>query len=1348
TPPGALADSNTPRLSPLRNPMRYGVDQDVVDNNTGLPPFDGLPDHPYNFAPYHVVPFTNWPDGPLGGPPDLLWPDGPGNPGGADLPEGNPVGNPGFGDARWLADHEPLRWLSPGLDGVPGTPDDFEAFSHWRHMTNIAHANNGFRIVVGIHDVGDLNGDGLGQLVTGLSDPVEQWLAVKPQEALGDPIPIFNPITGNAVFRNSVDFGDRWLNWFSLGVLSYAETYLDPTLVPPNFYDLGDLDGDGFAFNHPDGDLPQDEFVAGSARHAVSSILADTDGDGFTDSFWFLAPTMTERGIRQIVAMRIIDNSAMLNANVATRFLRNDSDFGFGPGSKTAGHTPADLALVGQLLNIPPDVPIPPNWNVGILDNPANHETVPDPFFYGDTTIGYDVDMWDTATTPPSGGRALNYLQQIGIIDQNFILNPNFSTELNIAADRLRYWQLAGLRPLAPVGGLTPFGFTEELELRMFHGQNYPWIASRFERAVQANVRSHYIANPGDSLQLLHANLAREESSEYLDQLTNRELVFDHRRKLTMYSGARNDEMPPWLWWRWELPTGVPPGGAEEANFRAQARTKLDLREPDNLTFLPGAKSFRDRLAPTLLLALVDGDEVDGSSYFGPYDSGPLVTGLTFARWLAAGLAANIIESRDADSNYGFVQNSSVPLPQVGSWDQYLPLRFLGMEKQPFLVEALIGHVYKATTIATDIHPGTPPIAPGHNILCADSPTSTIVVVQVANPFDSVLDVSDFRLDVFGKTVSLNVGGTINPGAAKTFYAIVNELDGDPFHDPWVNALQLDATFSDKVNVTDPPSDISTNRSDYDSGVEEHAIELVRIISSFANGNFGNVPVLIDRIDIAEPDSLEDFGFGQNVTGMEYEATGDCTEPFGGDPWPGVVNIEGDTHWIQWVHVSRDWDIEFNNDPGIQADERNPRYVFAAREVDPPDEDSFSTATTDDGDVVFVNFDGIANFRFHESLKEAETGVSLDFSMQMLQKDADFEQVGELLNVWMFGHLLSFVSGPPGQLDTAYIETLQTFSEFMINDKVAGEGVRANRLTVVPDVVGLGEGLVGQVVGVPDPDDPNYPIYLLNPLHAVPALPAGARVLDAFVCEGLGVNLGGSRFGNANGFTGKSTPGLININTAPPEVMRSAPHMARLVHEDNLPADNPFVRVPEAIVRYRERFGDPMDNTDPLPAYGDRGDDTFIEDLRGERGIASIGELMLITEPASFAAPPNLEPNENWQIDFAGLDPFTTTPGQSTQISTDVNDLPGNDPDIVAEDAEELNLLFAGMSNMLTTRSDVFTVYFRVRSFIQNPTTGVWDATNPEFIVDDSRYVMLVDRSEVNHPNDKPKILYLEKLPK
>ncbi len=53
-----------------------------------------------------------------------------------------------------------------------------------------------------------------------------------------------------------------------------------------------------------------------------------------------------------------------------------------------------------------------------------------------------------------------------------------------------------------------------------------------------------------------------------------------------------------------------------------------------------------------------------------------------------------------------------------------------------------------------------------------------------------------------------------------------------------------------------------------------------------------------------------------------------------------------------------------------------------------------------------------------------------------------------------------------------------------------------------------------------------------------------------------------------------------------------------------------------------------------------------------------------------------------------------------------------------------------------------------MRSFRQNPVSGIWDATNPEYIVDETRYVMLVDRSRVNTPADAPRIVYLEKLPK
>ncbi|MEE8154036.1 MAG: hypothetical protein V3T53_03635 [Phycisphaerales bacterium] len=1335
-------NSNTPRLS--QRPLDFNLDG-VFDYFPLRYATD--PTVPYGFAPYHVVAYTNWPDPLLADAPN--WPSGPGNlhalAGTASLFlafEGNPVGNPGFGDTRWLADHEPLRWITTGGE---------IAFSHWRHMTNIARPNNGFRICRDISDITNVNGF-FGGIVENLSIPVEQWLAILPANVAavtGDSS--MAPFLGNDIFMG------QWQSWFGPDYqLAYTISANQVLGIPANFYNLSNLNPGitpphEWFINDVPQDRPESEFIPFTARHTVNRVLVDTDGDGFTDSFWFLAPTMTERGIRQIVAVRISDNSAMLDVNVATRFNRLN----------TTGATPSDLQLVGDIT----DGAYTGGLDVGYFDNPAHHETAPFELF-GTTDIGYNPLMWAEWMTGPSD-RALNYLQQIGVIDQGFNLNPNFSTQLNTALDRLTYWQLAGRRPLEPVGGLTPFGLTEEMELRISHGQNYPWIASRFEKVVQSNV-----ANETGDWQFLHANLAREESSEYLDQLSNVELAFDHRRNLTMYSGARNDQMPPWLWWRWDLlpddvldqalmnPADLDGNGVADVidRFLAQARRKLDLREEANPPLFDGERDFAYRLPRTLMLALTDGDQDFGNSYYGAYDvnDGLIVNALTHARRLAAGLAANILEFRDADSGYGFVQTSSVPLPRVGTWNQDLRQRFLGMEKQPFLVEALIGHVYKSDFTVPGGGDDPPPYTNnGNHMIYEESPNSTIVVVQIANPFDEVLNLNNFRLRVFPEggdphevDFSTLPNPSIDPGEARTYYAIENELDGDPFHDPWVNVLQLDATFSQSVNVTEPASGISNERSVYDSGDEEHGIELVRRIDSNANGNIGTVAVLIDRIDISAPTVNEDFEFGESVEDLantEPDSFPQVPPPPFDNPlqtFPGL-DIGDNTYWIQWVHVSRDWDVN----AVIQANERNPRYVFAARDVDPGAE-PFATATTDDGDVVFTEFVGSDDIHFHESVKEADTGFSLNFSMQMLQKDADFEQVGELLNVWMFGHLLSF---EPGQINTAYIETVQTFSEFMIDEDRAGEDVRANRLTIVPDVVDLGPAKVGEVVGMADPDDLHNPNYLLNPLHAVPAVPAAARVLDAFVCD--------TGLLNANGFTGKSTPGLINVNTAPPEVMRSAPHMARLVHELNTPSDNPSVRVPEAIVRYRERFGDPIGLNEILPIYGNRGGganppfflgNPDLVNLRGERGFASLGELMLLMEPANFLLPPNLEPNDNWRIDFSGLMPFVDVANnvESTRISTDVNDLPGNNPDIVAEDAEELNLLYSGMSNMLTTRSDVFTVYFRVRSFIQNPTTGVWDATNPEFIVDDSRYVMLVDRSEVNQPNDKPKILYLEKLPK
>ena len=78
---------------------------------------------------------------------------------------------------------------------------------------------------------------------------------------------------------------------------------------------------------------------------------------------------------------------------------------------------------------------------------------------------------------------------------------------------------------------------------------------------------------------------------------------------------------------------------------------------------------------------------------------------------------------------------------------------------------------------------------------------------------------------------------------------------------------------------------------------------------------------------------------------------------------------------------------------------------------------------------------------------------------------------------------------------------------------------------------------------------------------------------------------------------------------------------------------------------------------------------------------------------------------------------------------------------------EDANLLVAGAANLVTTRSDTFVAHFRVRSFKQNTETGIWDATDPRFIVDERRFVMLIDRSQVDEPGDQPDILFLEETP-
>ncbi|MCP3905365.1 MAG: hypothetical protein GY715_17190, partial [Planctomycetes bacterium] len=986
--------------------------------------------------------------------------------------------------------------------------------------------------------------------------------------------------------------------------------------------------------------------------------------------------------------------------------------------------------------------------------------------------------------------------------------------------------------------------------------------------------------------------------------LRNAQLLHDLRHRTTLFSGARNELMPPWLRWRWpHRPFGQPTQHLPflvwleqrntnndfdrvEANFLEQANTKLDLRERRPLAgadpnggspeFIPGNgigyRWLHERLPWVLMDALTDGSHrgrpampgyIPGTRNYFPMPPvskatwyGGAYTGVTGPpsspaidkiRRMAAAYSANILAIRDADSvaPVGFegtlgqaqaasrfypysyfdgvpgaparpspgpalewidhddddttpvvIQPGAIPLPQWGEVAEDRDTRFLGMEIQPFLVEAFIGHVYKTWEVPDesfiDPHPSSVLLKTDED---GAEMHSSVFVVQIANPYDQPIDffhnAYKYELEAFGEVIDIREAieqslhrtelalapARSNRPSTMILYAIGSAPpDSGNFRNQMIDFLDLKpedhpvGTYL--INIGPLASDL-TERDTYEGADVDEGIRLIRteLLPQPSGPPIGigsaGARVVIDRFNNEE---LEDALNGQAtaLTGQPptYTDSGlpdPLPDPGTPEVWPGVAggwepNDQAQTHWMQWARISRAWGNEYDDGDGFAAPyaspvERNPRYIFATSVVTtardktsdtranyatrvyptpaaPPTEswpgNSFTLATSPDIDTggegglpwITIDYPVIRLCRLTDgtcvelSAYECERvpipnggpGVSLDpdvdcaggalpgfvlfgtrkptffdmnkrgdplwsaatgnrgfpdkgfyhsfYPLQMMQKDRDFEQIGELSNVWLYGHELAFDSGQ-------YSSTEKTFSEHMAaaHRGAGGETDRfINRLQF--------GALIGRASNVV-PNDPR---------RAVPQMPAGLRVFDAFVCDGPGVNYDPFAlsprpveefvFANANSFTGRMTPGLININTAPPEVMRTIPHWYKLVHSRlfqvpgvDVLARLPRSHLPESVVSYRERFINNGDETDlgfaPGPDLSNRSVLANVAQMRGERGVESIGELLLLASPGGEIDYGNVGPDyfiddDAWRIDFpsAGFTGTATAPLQ------------------------------------------------------------------------------------------------------
>jgi hypothetical protein len=472
--------------------------------------------------------------------------------------------------------------------------------------------------------------------------------------------------------------------------------------------------------------------------------------------------------------------------------------------------------------------------------------------------------------------------------------------------------------------------------------------------------------------------------------------------------------------------------------------------------------------------------------------------------------------------------------------------------------------------------------------------------------------------------------------------------------------------------------------------------------------------------------------------------------------------------------------------------------------------------------------------------------ATLDFyrhPIRMVQRDGPFEQTAEIYDVPVWGPVL--------QQNGGAWTTLATYGEMMVGEekeRTSGGSSSTSAHSSSGTSTEPGFPLFGAETDTKR-DTMRFHIdrsrtAIASIVGFVPPLPAGASMLDGFTLDDAGMSKidldDDATFSNtelltaeqrrlrlAGGFSGAATQGLININTAPIEVMRALPNMQQLSYNSDLfvttAVQNPptpaikRVLLPETIVNYRDRLpavtgfpdGPKYDDRGFVPAAGTTDFFPFHPGMRGERGFVSVGELALLDReyrPSNIVTtPPQVDPeagvlpdwskNKSWSINFAGRDPYRssedpplTTPvttghaptpvtpppsdggngwrqgvlggAYASQLSTerlaqnvvqyDNVNTPAFDPILqlapIAGDQVERNTLLKGIANMVTTRSDVFTVYLKIRSVAQNPVTGGWDATNPETLIDESRYIMVIDRSNVERPGQEPKILMFEKI--
>jgi hypothetical protein len=287
----------------------------------------------------------------------------------------------------------------------------------------------------------------------------------------------------------------------------------------------------------------------------------------------------------------------------------------------------------------------------------------------------------------------------------------------------------------------------------------------------------------------------------------------------------------------------------------------------------------------------------------------------------------------------------------------------------------------------------------------------------------------------------------------------------------------------------------------------------------------------------------------------------------------------------------------------------------------------------------------------------------------------------------------------------------------------------------------------------------------------------------------LGIMEQFSAFENDQASAIRPVNGLININTAPPSVLRMLPLVtpADSTWGPNLIWNNSWTQtsietdLAASIVAYRDKnltwtertttpakfIGDraanrlPINNAAGAAAISTerqlgRAQASQIDGIREEPGFLSTAELMCVIErDANDRGGTATNRDEKRNMDFLGYNNQTRSSGGDNNDRKGVNSLHFKDPsgnldvDGIRNDFAERLQIMSALSNVTTVRSDVFAVWFVVRGYAQEDTEnlGPDDPMTPSI---ERRFVMVIDRSGVTdlRSTNKPRVVLFKELPR